>query len=148
MDDTQSMTVRLPVGLHERLRREAFDKRVSMNSLLLAALGRPDLARLDPALKPARLWAIALLENHGAVPTRDAVDDVLARLAALDAELRRFAEQFPDEAASMYRRPVSPQPVQPWQWTLSAEQLEAGSRPLPEGKDQTGTAAEDRGQQG
>ena len=32
------MTVRLPDGLYERLRREAFERRVSMNELIADAL--------------------------------------------------------------------------------------------------------------
>jgi predicted HicB family RNase H-like nuclease len=37
-DDVQSMTVRFPEAVHERLRREAFDRRVSMSSIIVEAV--------------------------------------------------------------------------------------------------------------
>lgn len=36
--ETQAMTVRLPQELYERLRREAFEKRVSQNSIIIDAI--------------------------------------------------------------------------------------------------------------
>jgi len=37
--DVQTMSVRVPVDLYEKLRREAFERRVPMNSILVEALG-------------------------------------------------------------------------------------------------------------
>jgi hypothetical protein len=36
-EPVRAMTARIPVGLHEWLRREAFERRVSINSLLVEA---------------------------------------------------------------------------------------------------------------
>lgn len=36
-----TVTLRLPAEIHERLRREAFDKRTSMNALIIEALVAP-----------------------------------------------------------------------------------------------------------
>lgn len=36
--DNQAMTVRLPVGIYEMLRREAFDRRVSQRSIIIEAM--------------------------------------------------------------------------------------------------------------
>lgn len=40
--DTVALTLRLPSEIHERLRQEAFDKRVSITSLIISALDAPD----------------------------------------------------------------------------------------------------------
>jgi len=36
----QAMTIRLPADLYERLRREAFEQRVSMTALIVRALDK------------------------------------------------------------------------------------------------------------
>jgi hypothetical protein len=36
----KALSVRLPDGVHERLRREAFEQRVSMNDIVTEALGQ------------------------------------------------------------------------------------------------------------
>lgn len=36
--ETQTMTIRLPRDIHERLRREAFDQRTSMNAIIASEL--------------------------------------------------------------------------------------------------------------
>jgi hypothetical protein len=37
-DVTQALTIRLPVDLYEQLRQEAFDRRTTMNALIMDAL--------------------------------------------------------------------------------------------------------------
>jgi hypothetical protein len=36
-DDTQALTIRLPAAVYEKLRRDAFDQRTSMNALIIEA---------------------------------------------------------------------------------------------------------------
>ena len=38
MTDDHAMTVRLPAGLYEQLRKAAFDRRISMNEIVAAAV--------------------------------------------------------------------------------------------------------------
>ncbi len=38
MSETHAMTIRFPADVYERLRQDAFDKRVSMNDLVVACL--------------------------------------------------------------------------------------------------------------
>ena len=44
-DDIQAITIRLPRDLHELLRRSAFDKRTSMNALIIEAIRKLETGR-------------------------------------------------------------------------------------------------------
>jgi hypothetical protein len=51
--DEHAMTLRLPEDLYETLRREAFDTRESMNSIVVAAVDRELSARKSASGKAA-----------------------------------------------------------------------------------------------
>jgi hypothetical protein len=38
MEDTQATTIRLPVPLYQRLRRQAFETNIPMNQIIIAAI--------------------------------------------------------------------------------------------------------------
>jgi len=56
---TQQTTVRMPVEMHERLRREAFDSRTPANAIIVEAVreylnDRAELAAVDHAVEEGR----------------------------------------------------------------------------------------------
>lgn len=71
--DTQAITIRLPRDIYESLRRESFETRQPMNTIISEGL-RLRLDEIDPA-KYGQLCALFEAAWHHAVP--DSLDDVL-----------------------------------------------------------------------
>jgi hypothetical protein len=93
MMDVQTMSVRLPVDLYEHLRREAFERRVPMNAILVEALG----PHLDKS-------AVTLV-------TRD--QNQAQRLRRLAREHGALGEPFPNNEHPTWQVCEGGQPVDP-----------------------------------
>jgi hypothetical protein len=88
--DTQSMTVRLPRDLYEKLRHEAFETRLSMNELITTGL-RLVLKEDISAEQYGDMCALFEAAWHHAVP--DSLDDLPPVTSKEARALALLAEQ-------------------------------------------------------
>lgn len=102
--DSVALTLRLPAEIHERLRREAFDQRVSITSLIIEALAEP------PTSEPEWEYGTALLSEAGEIWDEwSSTKEIAERDLAQDNP----ADHAPDRLVMVRRIPA--RPAGPWE---------------------------------